>query len=89
MERAKKQPVAFQQPAAVMSGERGIRTPGTVIPYGSLANCWFKPLTHLTKWDDKGNSNLPFHQIYLDTMLFNFHIGANKFIADFSYFCLD
>ncbi len=29
-------------------GERGIRTPGTVIPYGSLANCWFKPLTHLT-----------------------------------------
>ena len=31
------------------SGERGIRTPGTVIPYGSLANCWFKPLTHLTR----------------------------------------
>ena len=29
-------------------GERGIRTPGTVIPYGSLANCWFQPLTHLT-----------------------------------------
>ena len=29
-------------------GERGIRTPGTVNPYGSLANCWFQPLTHLT-----------------------------------------
>ena len=29
-------------------GERGIRTPGTVIPYVSLANWWFQPLTHLT-----------------------------------------
>ena len=29
-------------------GERGIRTPGTVIPYVSLANWWFKPLTHLS-----------------------------------------
>ena len=60
-------------------GERGIRTPGTVIPYGSLANCWFKPLTHLTSYplslaslhpakpnrDDKGDSNLLFHQIIL------------------------
>ena len=27
-------------------GRRGIRTPGTVNPYGSLANCWFQPLTH-------------------------------------------
>ena len=32
----------------LFGGERGIRTPGTVIPYGSLANCWFQPLTHLT-----------------------------------------
>ena len=31
-----------------VSGERGIRTPGTVHPYGSLANCWFQPLTHLS-----------------------------------------
>ena len=30
-------------------GERGIRTPGTVIPYVSLANWWFQPLTHLTR----------------------------------------
>ena len=30
-------------------GKRGIRTPGTVIPYVSLANWWFKPLTHLSK----------------------------------------
>ena len=66
-------------------GERGIRTPGTVIPYGSLANCWFKPLTHLTSHplssasrrlaetaenrDDKGNSNLLFHQIILQYSL--------------------
>ena len=44
---------------AVFCGERGIRTPGTVIPYVSLANWWFQPLTHLTKtvhfteWDCK------------------------------------
>ncbi len=30
------------------SGERGIRTPGTLFEYGSLANCWFQPLTHLS-----------------------------------------
>lgn len=29
-------------------GERGIRTPGTLIEFGSLANYWFKPLTHLS-----------------------------------------
>ena len=33
---------------AVFCGERGIRTPGPVIPYVSLANWWFQPLTHLT-----------------------------------------
>ena len=33
----------------MLCGERGIRTPGTVIPYVSLANWWFQPLTHLTK----------------------------------------
>ena len=60
-------------------GSRGIRTPGTVIPYGSLANCWFQPLTHLTlteivlpaiadslrlrKQDDKVKSNLDICQI--------------------------
>ena len=33
----------------VYCGERGIRTPGTVNPYVSLANWWFQPLTHLTK----------------------------------------
>ena len=32
----------------LLCGEGGIRTPGTVIPYVSLANWWFKPLTHLT-----------------------------------------
>ena len=34
-----------------LGGERGIRTPGTVIPYVSLANWWFKPLTHLSRMD--------------------------------------
>ena len=29
-------------------GEGGIRTPGTLIEYVSLANWWFQPLTHLT-----------------------------------------
>ena len=29
-------------------GEGGIRTPGTLLAYGSLANYWFKPLTHLS-----------------------------------------
>ncbi len=32
-----------------LSGEWGIRTPGTVIPYVSLANWWFQPLTQLSK----------------------------------------
>ncbi len=27
-------------------GRRGIRTPGTLIEYVSLANWWFQPLTH-------------------------------------------
>ena len=30
----------------MLCGERGIRTPGTVNPYVSLANWWFQPLTH-------------------------------------------
>ena len=31
-----------------LGGEGGIRTPGTLIEYDSLANCWFQPLTHLS-----------------------------------------
>ena len=30
-------------------GSGGIRTPGTVNPYVSLANWWFQPLTHTSK----------------------------------------
>ena len=33
----------------LICGEWGIRTPGTVIPYVSLANWWFQPLTQLSK----------------------------------------
>ena len=40
------------------SGEGGIRTLGTRLEYGSLANYWFKPLTHLTKMSGK-DSNFP------------------------------
>jgi hypothetical protein len=29
-------------------GEGGIRTPGTLIEYVSLANWWIKPLSHLS-----------------------------------------
>ena len=29
-------------------GEGGIRTPGSLWDYDSLANCWFQPLTHLS-----------------------------------------
>lgn len=39
-------------------GKRGIRTPGTVIPYDSLANCWFKPLTHLSVLDLKSRAKI-------------------------------
>lgn len=34
---------------SLFCGERGIRTPGTLIGYDSLANCWFQPLTHLSR----------------------------------------
>ena len=32
-------------------GEGGIRTPGTLIEYASLANWWIKPLSHLSSAD--------------------------------------
>ena len=32
-----------------LCGEGGIRTPGTLVEYVSLANWWFQPLTHLTR----------------------------------------
>jgi hypothetical protein len=33
---------------AQFGGEGGIRTLGTLLAYGSLANYWFRPLTHLS-----------------------------------------
>ena len=42
-----------------LCGEGGIRTPGTVIPYVSLANWWFKPLTHLTLFTGALPQTLP------------------------------
>ena len=56
-------------PRMFVCGEGGIRTPGTVNPYVSLANWWFQPLTHLTgtnhhhrspgnyEWDYKVTTN--------------------------------
>ena len=35
-------------PSCLNCGSWGIRTPGTLNTYGSLANCWFQPLTHLS-----------------------------------------
>ena len=32
----------------ILSGGSGIRTRGTLVRYGSLANYWFKPLTQPT-----------------------------------------
>ena len=51
---------AFQQRFRLLPfcGERGIRTPGTVIPYDSLANCWFKPLTPLSVLDLKSRAKI-------------------------------
>ena len=54
--------------AFALCGERGIRTPGTVIPYDSLANCWFKPLTHLSVFDLKSTAKIN-----------TFHFTANFF----------
>ena len=39
----------FRGLACFFGGEGGIRTPGTLNEYVSLANWWFQPLTHLTK----------------------------------------
>ena len=36
---------------SILCGERGIRTPGTLIGYASLANWWIKPLSHLSGYD--------------------------------------
>ena len=46
--RAALHPAGFEILSANYCGERGIRTPGTRVGYGSLANCWFQPLTHLS-----------------------------------------
>ena len=40
---------AHTQTYTIFGGERGIRTPGTINSYASLANWWFQPLTHLTR----------------------------------------
>ena len=49
-------------------GEGGIRTPGTLIEYDSLANCWFQPLTHLSVCQTMSN----FYQIrFAKVLLFS------------------
>ena len=44
----KQQTPGLRQGFVVLCGERGIRTPGTLIGYASLANWWIKPLSHLS-----------------------------------------
>jgi hypothetical protein len=36
-----------------MAERGGFEPPVPVKKYGSLANCWFQPLTHLSKMGDK------------------------------------
>ena len=41
----------FKQNELVCLAERGgFEPPVRVTPYDSLANCWFQPLTHLSRW---------------------------------------
>ena len=47
MESVKKKPQLLAA-GFVVCGEGGIRTPGTLIEYASLANWWIKPLSHLS-----------------------------------------
>ena len=39
----------LSRPAALLAVRGGFEPPVRLIPYGSLANCWFQPLTHLTR----------------------------------------
>ena len=46
-------------------GEGGIRTPGTLVEYVSLANWWFQPLTHLTMFTGATPQTLSLRPCYL------------------------
>ena len=77
-----KKPLLTQRSLALLPccGERGIRTPGTVIPYDSLANCWFKPLTHLSVLDLKSRAKIS--SFWLTTNLFEKKIYTATFFID-------
>src|SRR5690606_32714688 len=50
-------------------GEGGIRTPGTLIEYDSLANCWFQPLTHLSNDIKTKNKSLLHGEVEYDSLV--------------------
>ena len=61
----------------------GDSNPRYSYPYDSLANCWFQPLTHLSKADKKPNPT-PFYQKRVQRYCF-FFIYANVFAI---FFCV-
>ena len=51
-----------------LGGEGGIRTPGSLWSYDSLANCWFQPLTHLSVF--RGFASAKVHIFFKRTTFF-------------------
>ena len=51
-----------------IGGEGGIRTPGSLWGYDSLANCWFQPLTHLSVF--RGFASAKVHLFFISPTLF-------------------
>ena len=51
-----------------LGGEGGIRTPGSLWDYDSLANCWFQPLTHLSVF--RGFASAKVHLFFISPTLF-------------------
>ena len=52
-----------------LGGEGGIRTPGSLWDYDSLANCWFQPLTHLSVF--RGFASAKVHLFFIYPTLFS------------------
>ena len=55
-------------PEQFSGGEGGIRTPGSLWDYDSLANCWFQPLTHLSVFCGFASANV--HLFLIHTTFF-------------------
>ena len=87
--------------ASLPGGEGGIRTPGTLIEYDSLANCWFQPLTHLSVCFDltkkhrflslekrcKSTNFFETGQIFLTLFCFCFSLCFSFILIDSDIYC--